>query len=138
MLILIWDIIIWLSGKINRLWRQVSKMEKLCLKTASNNRQILNVTKKIYLKNNSKMRLPKKLLIGWRIIKKNLTMKESAYNKEKEISKTETEELLPTIRKLLTEIMLCIRLSRSQSRIRILNGIMLGLITLTNSTNKST
>ena len=35
-----WDIITWLYGKINRPWRPVLKMEKWCLKTALNNRQI--------------------------------------------------------------------------------------------------
>ena len=65
-------------------------------------------------------------------------MKELAYSREKEISRIEIEGLQPTIRKSWTETMLSIAHLPNRNKIPIRNGIMLGLITLTNSTNKFT
>lgn len=63
-------------------------------------------------------------------------MKELVCNKEKEISRIETEELLPTIKKSLIEIMPYIANFQNQIKELIQNGTMLELITLTNSISK--
>ena len=96
------------------------------------------MTKRIFWKNNNTTKSLRESLIKWKSIRKNLTMKESAYSREKEISRIEIEGLQPTTRKSWTETMLSIAHLPNRNKIPIRNGIMLGLITLTNSTNKFT
>lgn len=96
------------------------------------------MTKRIFWKNNNTTKSLRESLKKWKSIRKNLTMKELAYSREKEISRIEIEGLQPTTRKSWTETMLSIAHLPNRNKIPIRNGIMLGLITLTNSTNKFT